>query len=87
MSELGEMFAEMKARRKARNLARKSESTALLLSSGIKFESKNYGEQLIIMTAKGVIDFYPSTGQYIKRASKKRQNGVNKLIKQIGVQL
>ena len=87
MSESGEGFSEMKARRKARNLARKSKSTALLLILGIKFDSKNNGEQLIIMTSKGVIDFYPSTGLYINRASKHRQNGVNELIKQIGVQL
>ena len=64
MSEIGDAFKgyiQVCREKKQRN---KEYSTALLVKRGIKFESRNDGVHLMIETAQGRVNFYPSTGLY-----------------------
>ena len=64
MSEIGEAFKEYVQDCREKRQRNKEQSTALLIERGIKFESRNDGVHLMIETAKGRVNFYPSTGLY-----------------------
>jgi hypothetical protein len=53
-------------------------STDLLIKFGIPFESKNYGAHLVVDCN---IDFWPSTGLFINRKTKKKGRGISNLLK------
>jgi len=42
-------------------------SKQILINAGIEFEVKNNGAHLIIISASGLIDFWPGTGQWLTR--------------------
>ena len=54
-------------------------STEILKKFEIKFESKNDGAHIIVEN----FDFWPSTGLFINRKTKKRGRGIFNLLKQI----
>lgn len=64
MSETGELYRAMhrEAAEKKRENLRKS--TAILRNAGIDFEAHNGGLHLIIRTAAGAVNFFPSTGRF-----------------------
>ena len=64
MSDTGELWREMRrdAAEKRRNNLEKS--TRILQGSGVRFESHNGGLHLIIRTAAGAVNFFPSTGRF-----------------------
>jgi len=51
-----------------------------LMKNGIKYESKNFGAHLIVQGKDGTYDFYPGTGLYISRNTKKKERGIFNLI-------
>lgn len=80
MGDIGEDFkayVQLCREKKQRN---KEYSTALLVERGIKFESRNDGVHLMIETAKGRVNFYPSTGLYNGAVSGR---GVFNLLKEL----
>ena len=80
MSEFAEdmkAYREYSRDKKERNLAY---STALLMENGIQFESRNDGLHLLIETAKGRVNFFPSTGLYNGALSGR---GVKNLLKEL----
>jgi hypothetical protein len=80
MSEMGEMFREIRKERQERNHERYRAAPGLLLANGISFTCKDDGYHLIIQVADQVIDFWPSTGHWACRPSRKRGSGIDKLI-------
>lgn len=80
MGDMGEVFNAMREAGKKKRARNRENSAALLEEAGIKFESKNLGAHLIV---EGRYDFWPGTGLWIKRGTKRKRRGVHKLIEQI----
>jgi len=81
MGDVGESFEgwkEESQERKRRNL---EQSTKILEDRGILFESKNGGVHIIIKAEREKFDFWPSTGKFTSRVTKKSGRGVFKLLK------
>jgi len=75
-----ELFAQAKERGRQRRAANREKSTQILKDRGIPFVTKN-GVHLIV--ARGLFDFWPSTGKYYNRVTGKYKRGVFNLIKEI----
>lgn len=83
MGDMGELYKAHKESRTTKKLENLEYSTALLVSEGIAFESKNSGIHLIIRHNGHIVDFWPSTGKFKVRGSNKFKRGVKRLIKEI----
>lgn len=68
--------------RERRESNRKS-SADMLTANRIKFESKNNGAHLVIALHDRTIDFWPGTGLFTDRKTKKNGRGVYNLVKKI----
>lgn len=64
MGDTGDDFKAYRDYCRDKRQSNKEKSTALLIENGIKFDSRNDGVHLMIETAKGRVNFYPSTGLY-----------------------
>ena len=84
MGDMGEVFREMTRYKKAKRKDNTHKSTKILQDRGVDFESKNGGAHLIVRKMIYVIDFWPSTGIWIDRATKVKKRGVFPLLKYIG---
>ena len=81
---MNDTYRLMKERSKVKRAHNKSTSTQFLVSSSIEFRSNDEGTHLIIDEYNtGVIDYWPSTGLWIPRNTKKRHRGIRPLIKYI----
>lgn len=78
--DAGSMWRAKKEASKAKRGENKARSTQHLKDAGIVFESKAFGDHLIINHAGHVVDFWPTTGVYIPRHTQKRGRGVFNLI-------
>ena len=85
MSELSDAFKALKAQRRSPLLNVRT-STEILNTYKVDFEYKNEGLHLVVSSAKGLIDFWPSTGLWIPRHVNKRGRGVFPLLTFIGVE-
>ena len=79
MSEIGELFTALREQRRIKKLSNLEQSTNILKEKNINFVSRNNGIHLIV----GNFDFYPSTGKFINRISKKDGRGIFNLIKKL----
>lgn len=52
----------------------------MLLKAGIRFETKNLGAHLIVRALGLTVDFWPGTGLWIVRDTKRQGRGVQRLI-------
>ena len=77
MSDLGDDFKAMRELSQEKRERNRAASTAILRRVGIPFESKNDGAHLIVLYA---IDFWPGTGLWIVRKTKKKGRGVRNLL-------
>jgi len=87
MSELGETYAawnEQKKKKKEQNLYYALEMLNYL---SIDYESKNDGVHLIIRYKNFIIDYWPTTGKFSNRLTKKTGRGIFNLLQHIGIQL
>lgn len=73
-------FKEMKANHQQIKEKRKVEDTQKLINKGIEFESKNFGYHLIVKGKESLIDYWPSSGKFFVRKTKKKGNGFNNLM-------
>lgn len=64
MSEFAEDMNAYREYCRGKKQRNREYSTALLVKEGIPFECRNDGAHLMIETAKGRVNFYPSTGLY-----------------------
>lgn len=77
MSELGETFSAYRELRRAKKEQNKVNSIEILKNAGISYQTKNGGIHLIV----GEYNFWPTTGKFQNRITKKTGRGVFKLIK------
>lgn len=73
-------FAQESQERRAKNRAH---SAGVLDAHSIAYESKNQGAHLVITLADRVIDFWPGTGMFTDRKTKRNGRGVQNLVKKI----
>lgn len=79
MGDMGELFNDLRELGKEKRNNNYNKSIELLKAKGISFEYKNEYHLLV-----GDFNYWPSTGLYIHRKSKKRGRGVFNLIKILG---
>lgn len=79
MGDMGDVFRDLTKHKKEKREENTRSSTEVLRSQGIVFESKNNGAHLIV----GDFDFWPSTGLFIHRKTKKKGRGVFNLIEKV----
>lgn len=53
-----------------------------LAAAGLSYSQADRGRRLVICAARDTIDFWPSSGLWIKRGSSRRRYGVRALIKE-----
>jgi hypothetical protein len=79
LDDMGDFFRAWDRCKKAKKALNQQWSTEALRLAGIKFESKNFGNHLIVHHDNMVVDFWPSTGKWIVRAGRKGR-GIRKLL-------
>jgi GH35 family endo-1,4-beta-xylanase len=79
MGDMAEIFNDMKDYKKMKRADNTRKSTALLKRFHIEFESKNNGAHLIVSD----YNFWPSTGLFENRITKRTGRGVYNLIKKL----
>lgn len=80
MSDMGDDFKAMRLQSQKKRRRNNVSSTELLTRAGIEFVTYNLGEHLVVLE---IVDFWPSTGLWIFRESKKKGRGVFSLIKEL----
>ena len=80
MGDMGDMFREWDADKKAKKKSNLEYSTAKLKQLGVDFESKNGGVHLVITVNAEIIDFWPSTGKFKNRKETFYRRGLNQLL-------
>lgn len=71
---------------KTRAEQNRDRSTDLLRGCGVAFDLHNDGYHLIVTAPRGLIDFWPSTGRFQDRRTRKMGRGVKSLLEMIGRQ-
>ena len=84
MSEMGELYRQIREKRQKKRRQNLEYSTEKLKQLNIEFESKNNGVHLVIKS-EPVIDFYPSTGLWIERETKHSKRGILSLLRHLGI--
>ena len=83
MSDMGEMFNDLKKIRQEKRADNRENSAEYLVQREIPFVSKNGGAHLIVEGRECPIDFWPGTGKWHSRCGKKGF-GVRNLVAFIG---
>lgn len=73
-------WARESQERRAKN---RQGSADILTALGIPFESKNDGSHLVLTLPDRVIDFWPGTGLFTDRKTRKNGRGVHALAKRV----
>jgi len=79
MGDMAKVFRDMTEYKKAKRKDNTEKSTTMLKVKGIQFVSKNNGAHLIV----GNYNFWPSTGLFENRLTKKKGRGIYNLIKKL----
>lgn len=80
MSEIGDMWRDIKAASQQKRAQNRVDSARRLREADISFSEHNNGAHLIVYAVLGTVDFWPGTGQWIVRGLSQRHRGVQKLI-------
>ena len=80
MSEIGEMWAAVKAQQREDKAALRAKSVAALERAGYSFSEHNDGLHLIIYRPYGTFDFWPTTGKWMQRGTKIKRHGLVALL-------
>lgn len=83
MGDMGEMFKAWNKAKKEKKLSNQMFSYELVNASFDKVEQKNGGVHLICHHNERIADFWPSTGKYSIRGTKKYKRGVKNLIREM----
>lgn len=83
MSEMSEVFADLRKAKQAKKRSNLAASTRMLQESGVNFESHNMGIHLVIKMNDKIIDFWPSTGLWWIRGTSNKRRGIEKLIRHV----
>ena len=85
MSEIGDAFDFLKEVQRTKKVDNKIKSTKILQDKNIPFDSKNNGIHLVLKPdgKTPLVDFWPSTGKYIFRNTRKKGRGIFNLLKEL----
>lgn len=87
MGDMGEYWREIKPamleRSKQKRAANREASAVVLTTQGISYTTHNNGAHLVISAGGSVYDFWPGTGRWQLRGSKKHSRGVMQLVRRI----
>lgn len=78
--DTGDFWRAVRSERQAKRASNREDSAAMLLTAGLKFETKNLGAHLIVRALGLTVDFWPGTGLWIVRNPKREGRGVQRLI-------
>lgn len=78
MSDTGDYWRDVNGFFQSKRRSNLESSTEIIESSGVPFVSKNNGVHLIVANR---LDYWPSTGLFIDRETKKRGRGVRNLLR------
>jgi hypothetical protein len=76
MADLGELFQKHRKARQDKRAENHQRSVELLESSGIEYQKLSDYHYLVA----GTYDYWPSTGLFVNRSTKKRGRGIFKII-------
>ena len=82
MSELSQIYEDMRELSRIKKQSNLEFSTSLLDKLSIDYQSKNNGIHLIVVGNNELIDFWPTTGKFIPRGGI-ADRGVLNLIKRV----
>lgn len=69
MSDMGDMFRDLRAHRQAKRANNRALGVKFLRERGYQFKTRNGGAHLIVAADGGwTVDFWPGTGKWIARA-------------------
>lgn len=84
MSEMGEMFNDLRKDRQEKRAHNRDASAQYLKDRGIPFDSKSGGAHLMIPNAGSWVNFWPGTGLWQVAIGGKKGRGVKSLCKFLG---
>ena len=80
MNEETEFWRAHRHAQQDKRAANRDHSTKALTEAGIGFESRNGGAHLIMASPDGLVDFWPGTGKWIVRSTRKAGRGFANLL-------
>lgn len=88
MSEIGDMWKDIKEQRKQESQERRTaniaNSASMLVENGLVYATNNNGVHLVVTNGRGsTADFWPSTGKFNIRGQREYHRGVRLLIKKL----
>lgn len=84
MGDVGELFNALHKVKQEKRATNRENSLKILSDAGIECEVKNYGAHIIVRKS---LDFWPGTGLWKDRKTKKEGRGVFRLLKHIGAKV
>jgi hypothetical protein len=80
MSEVAEMWGDLRAMRQAKKRSNLAASTRMLLDNGLQFVTHNGGIHLTLTKGDQTIDYWPSTGLWWIRGTANKRRGIARLL-------
>lgn len=80
MSEMAEVWSDLREHSQRKKRSNLASSTALLNHNGIPFVSHNNGIHLVVTKGDKTIDYWPSTGLWWIRGTRNKRRGVKRLV-------
>ncbi len=80
MSEMAEIWADMRAHSQQKKRSNLASSTAMLQHNAIPFVVHNGGVHLVLTKGNQTIDYWPSTGLWWIRGTSNKRRGVKRLL-------
>lgn len=80
MSEVAEMWADLRVFKQEKKRSNLAASTRLLEHNGISYKVHNGGIHLVLTKGEQTIDFWPSTGLWWIRGTSNKRRGVQRLM-------
>ncbi len=85
MSDMGDDFRALRKERQEKRRSNLACGVNLLNANKINYTTPDYTHCVISHNGK-VIDYWPSTGLWIDRTTKKKRRGIKQLLNYLGVQ-
>jgi hypothetical protein len=79
--DIGEMFRAINKQRQEARASHRKTSPEHLRAAGVNFLTKNDGAHLVVTTKRGLLDFWPGTGLWIDRTTRREGRGVFNLLR------
>lgn len=78
--DMGEFWRGVKEQSQQKRATNREDSAQMLKAAGVEFQDHNLGAHLIVTAPNTLVDFWPGTGLWTPRSTKKSKRGVRSLI-------